>query len=499
MSSEDVFVSYSWKVERAFPFVQLLEDVLRDIPMKTNIKRDNRSIKTGERISAFMDELSESEHVIAVISDSYFHSYCCMYELVNFWEKSKFKNESLHVVYVDESKIPGLQSSDPEINKEKAWRDSTKSIERYKNHWKQELESLDESDDYYDDKKKNIEKYIKNLKKIIKDLKDRISNTAEEAKENNFTREVAYFSAHSRSTDIDNPFDSLDHDQRVQCIAQIDKHEPFQIAIARMDYGKKVVPMLCRGLEEDWHEGLTKKIQCHKLADSSHEPQINVEWPLEKKQRDVTFMEKRLWINTTKMLMREKWGNESGSSTTEDLQKASLQKAHEILAISGNVLVIRINLKFHNNPELQAKLIERYCLHWHNGVKSGNHVVIAFFLEQGHKKSSAIQSLFSKFGLGKSQSKFEELDELCSAENFLQVDDDNDDVDGIEMERHRYKPLVASHVNINDDIGKSWHTSIQTLIGLSHEQSMSMAKFLKSKCPDDGIRHKDLLEAVTSL
>ncbi|OQX03988.1 MAG: hypothetical protein BWK73_37685 [Thiothrix lacustris] len=84
----NVFVSYSWDVERKTGIVDELEKLCQYRNIR--LLRDNNVIKHGELIQQFMDKLTGGEHVITVFSKPYFQSPWCMYELLKTWQKGDF-------------------------------------------------------------------------------------------------------------------------------------------------------------------------------------------------------------------------------------------------------------------------------------------------------------------------------------------------------------------------------------------------------------------------
>ena len=80
--TSNVYVSYSWWADEDSRIIDKLKAAwkVRGIDF-LELKVDKQQINYGDSIRAFMDELTESEHVILVLSDAYFKSPNCMYEL----------------------------------------------------------------------------------------------------------------------------------------------------------------------------------------------------------------------------------------------------------------------------------------------------------------------------------------------------------------------------------------------------------------------------------
>jgi hypothetical protein len=95
----NVFVSYSWGVERDTGIVDELEKHCKSRHIR--LLRDNNQIKHGELIQQFMDKLTGGEHVITVFSKLYFQSKWCMYELLTTWQRGDFQQRT-HPIIADD-------------------------------------------------------------------------------------------------------------------------------------------------------------------------------------------------------------------------------------------------------------------------------------------------------------------------------------------------------------------------------------------------------------
>jgi hypothetical protein len=93
---DSVYVSYSWGAEEETRLVDKLEEACRKRGIE--LKRDKKQIDYGDSIRAYMDELGGGHHVILVLSDAYFKSEYCMYELKAIYDKKDFRKRVYPVV-----------------------------------------------------------------------------------------------------------------------------------------------------------------------------------------------------------------------------------------------------------------------------------------------------------------------------------------------------------------------------------------------------------------
>ncbi|WP_374263589.1 SUMF1/EgtB/PvdO family nonheme iron enzyme [Zoogloea sp.] len=84
-----VYVSYAWKAEEDSGVVAALETALAG--QDVELVRDVRRVGYGESIRAFMDEIGEADQVVLVLSDAYFRSPPCLYELRAVAEHRDFR------------------------------------------------------------------------------------------------------------------------------------------------------------------------------------------------------------------------------------------------------------------------------------------------------------------------------------------------------------------------------------------------------------------------
>jgi internalin A len=86
----EVFISYAWGDETPEGRVRTQAvDGLYSALEKDGFRpvRDRDQMHSGERISAFIRQLTRADLVVAVISDKYLHSTHCMYEIYKLWQK----------------------------------------------------------------------------------------------------------------------------------------------------------------------------------------------------------------------------------------------------------------------------------------------------------------------------------------------------------------------------------------------------------------------------
>ncbi|MGB0129144.1 MAG: toll/interleukin-1 receptor domain-containing protein, partial [Rhodocyclaceae bacterium] len=77
--ADSLYVSYAWKAEEQKGLVDRLEAACRKRDI--TLKRDRNEISYGKSIRAFMDEIGQGDHVALILSEPYFKSEYCMYEL----------------------------------------------------------------------------------------------------------------------------------------------------------------------------------------------------------------------------------------------------------------------------------------------------------------------------------------------------------------------------------------------------------------------------------
>ncbi len=96
--SNSVYISYSWKVEDRNETVERLLAACAEQGIE--VKRDVDEIGYGDPIRKYMDELAAGGAIILVLSDPYFKSPNCMYELLEIYnhDRKKFRERIFPVV-----------------------------------------------------------------------------------------------------------------------------------------------------------------------------------------------------------------------------------------------------------------------------------------------------------------------------------------------------------------------------------------------------------------
>lgn len=123
-TERSVFISYSWGAEKKHPLVDELLAALKEKGIE--VKRDSSEIHYGDSIRAYMDELAAGGAIILVLSEEYFKSQNCMYELREIYlnNRKEFRQRIFPVV------LQGTKFH--------------KTIDRipYIRHWEEETEKL---------------------------------------------------------------------------------------------------------------------------------------------------------------------------------------------------------------------------------------------------------------------------------------------------------------------------------------------------------------------
>ena len=96
MSNGQVFVSYNWRDENERGIVGQLKQATTAAGL--TLVRDSEEIGYGESIAAFMNRLGDAPHIVLVLSDSYFKSKYCMYELQKIKQLADFRQRVNPVV-----------------------------------------------------------------------------------------------------------------------------------------------------------------------------------------------------------------------------------------------------------------------------------------------------------------------------------------------------------------------------------------------------------------
>lgn len=99
MASDDVFVSYAWKEEIQRRVVGKLE--VACLKQGIKLQRDRNEIDYGKSIRDYMDRLATGCHVVLILSETYFKSDYCMYELREIYNNKNFHNRVHPIVLRD--------------------------------------------------------------------------------------------------------------------------------------------------------------------------------------------------------------------------------------------------------------------------------------------------------------------------------------------------------------------------------------------------------------
>lgn len=124
-SSRSVYISYSWGAEKRHPLVDELLAALKSKGI--SVKRDSNAINYGDSIRAYMDELAAGRAIILVLSEEYFKSPNCMYELREIYLNSRkeFRKRIFPVVLKDSP----LHSPEDQILYIDYWENKTKEFD----------------------------------------------------------------------------------------------------------------------------------------------------------------------------------------------------------------------------------------------------------------------------------------------------------------------------------------------------------------------------------
>ena len=95
-----IFLSYCQKDS---DIADLIDEKLgEEIKGKATISRDIRDVEYHESFKRFMQSIEQHDYVITIISDNYFKSHNCMYEVLEVVKDSQFSNKLIYIVLRDE-------------------------------------------------------------------------------------------------------------------------------------------------------------------------------------------------------------------------------------------------------------------------------------------------------------------------------------------------------------------------------------------------------------
>lgn len=98
--SKTIFLSYCQKDS---DIADLIDEKLGEqIKGKATISRDIRDVEYHESFKRFMQSIEQHDYVITIISDNYFKSRNCMYEVLEVVKDSQFSNKLIYIVLQNE-------------------------------------------------------------------------------------------------------------------------------------------------------------------------------------------------------------------------------------------------------------------------------------------------------------------------------------------------------------------------------------------------------------
>ena len=98
--NKTIFLSYCQKDSDIADLID--EQLGEQIKGKATISRDIRDVEYHESFKRFMQSIEQHDYVITVISDSYFKSRNCMYEVLEVVKDSRFSDKLVFIVLRDE-------------------------------------------------------------------------------------------------------------------------------------------------------------------------------------------------------------------------------------------------------------------------------------------------------------------------------------------------------------------------------------------------------------
>lgn len=124
MTEMQVYASYAWKVEEQTQILDKLTTVCQSHNIR--ILRDKDEIGYRESIQAYMSQLVASDAIILVLSDAYFKSQYCMYELCEIYKRKDFLKR-VYPIVIDGTRFHKANERIPYIR-----------------HWEQEVAELND-------------------------------------------------------------------------------------------------------------------------------------------------------------------------------------------------------------------------------------------------------------------------------------------------------------------------------------------------------------------
>lgn len=171
-----IFLSYCQKDS---DIADLIDEKLgKQIEGKATISRDIRDVEYHESFKRFMQSIEQHDYVITVISDSYFRSRNCMYEVLEVVKDSRFSDKLVFIVLHNED---GQYYKTPKANGIAANVYSTDGQTSYSIFWKHQEKELQKQIDELEDptyaitqikEKKIVQKILLDLPEFMEFVRD---------------------------------------------------------------------------------------------------------------------------------------------------------------------------------------------------------------------------------------------------------------------------------------------------------------------------------------
>ena len=116
-----MFLSYSWNDSE---LANTIDNELSGLGV--DIKRDIRDIGTWTSIKEFMSTIKNQDYAVIIVSQSYLKSPNCMYEVMELFKDSRYKDKILSIVTSDAD----IYSPISRANYISYWEEETKKLER---------------------------------------------------------------------------------------------------------------------------------------------------------------------------------------------------------------------------------------------------------------------------------------------------------------------------------------------------------------------------------
>jgi TIR domain len=248
-----VFVSYSWKLEEETKIIEKLK-----VPCENRgitLVLDRETLKHGDSIKQFMDDLTSGKHVITVFSDPYFRSPWCMYELLRLYQRGEFAERTHAFIASDDCNI---HSIDYRLELVNYWKEKHRS----------EAEKLKGYDAQYVIKEyeqlKIYEEIQLNINEIVNFAKDRVTTSLTELENTDYAQLLDRINRPLPRQPPDNDPTTLSPDIVAAWINRKQQWEKHIIErIKTKDNPEKSLAFIISGVKEEWPEGLILRIKCY--------------------------------------------------------------------------------------------------------------------------------------------------------------------------------------------------------------------------------------------